>query len=154
MSLHRTMTQPKRTLYQARVYFLSRNKNWNNPITYIWYTRGVYFWCRKVFEGVQKHVFDFLRIHSFGAEYWFESAPKVVIRTIINASKLLFHTWSLISERKMHQNCNIREKTSNQVSIWILKLLWSTGFEKLVCWSCYNCALISKRRVRLMISST
>ena len=30
-------------------------------------TRGYHFWCRKVFEGVQKHVFDLLRKRSFGA---------------------------------------------------------------------------------------
>ena len=35
-----------------------------------------------MFEGVQKHVFDFLRKHSFDAGYQFESAPKVVIRTM------------------------------------------------------------------------
>ena len=32
-------------------------------------TRGVHFWCRKVFEGVQIHVFNLIRKHSFGAEY-------------------------------------------------------------------------------------
>jgi len=37
MSLHRTMTQRWRTLYQARVHFLSRTKNLNDQITYIWY---------------------------------------------------------------------------------------------------------------------
>ena len=117
-------------------------------------TRGIHFCCRNVFERVQKHVFDLLPKCSFGAEYYFEYTPKMLIQTIQNAPKLKFETWPLISERKMHQNCNIREKTSNQVSIWILKLFWSTGFEKLVCWSCYNCPLIFKKRVRLIISST
>ena len=36
----------------------------------------------KVFEGVQKHMFDLLRRSSFGAEHFFDYAPKVLIRTI------------------------------------------------------------------------
>ena len=32
------------------------------------YYAGYLFWCRKVFEGVQKHVFDLLRKRSFDAE--------------------------------------------------------------------------------------
>ena len=38
--------------------------------TVIWaITRGVHFWCRKVFEGVQIHVLNLIRKHSFGAEF-------------------------------------------------------------------------------------
>ena len=55
----------------------------------------------------------------------------------------------------IHQKCSFEQfQMSNQVPSWILKLLWSTGFEKLLCWSCYNCVLIFKKRVLLMISST
>ena len=45
-------------------------------------TRGYHFWCRKVFEGVQNHVFNLIRKRTFGAEKYFEYAPKVRIRAI------------------------------------------------------------------------
>ena len=45
-------------------------------------TRGYHFWCRKVFEGVQNHVLNLIRKRNFGAEKYYEYAPKVGIRTI------------------------------------------------------------------------
>ena len=53
--------------------------------------KGYHFWYRKVFEGVQKHVINLLRKPSFGAEHYFDFAPKVLIRTIYNAPKLQFN---------------------------------------------------------------
>ena len=45
-------------------------------------TRWVHFWCRKVFERVQNHVLNLLRKRTFGAEKYFEYAPKARIRAI------------------------------------------------------------------------
>ena len=59
-------------------------------------TWGYHFWCRKVFEGVQNHVLDLLRKHNFGAEHFFDYAPKLSIRTIVNAPKLRIDTWLLL----------------------------------------------------------
>jgi len=43
-------------------------------------------------EGVHNHVLNLLRKRTFGAEYYFESATKVLIRTIQDALKLQFDT--------------------------------------------------------------
>ena len=55
--------------------------------------RGRSIFCgEKCLKGVQIHVFNLIRKHSFGAKYQFESVPKVLIRTIQNAPKLRFDT--------------------------------------------------------------
>ena len=40
------------------------------------------FWCGKAFDGSQIHMSDLIRKCNFGPDYYFESGPKLHIRTV------------------------------------------------------------------------